>query len=130
MAQVEGALQDIQSVQPEVIEIAIGLAALVQKLEALIEDKTGRAADVDLKPLRGITHMLRLACQAATGTSSGEGEATSEQSGDGAVVAASSGGAIRGDINSRQDALVMLDKVIAFLERTEPGNPAGGRQLY
>jgi type VI secretion system protein ImpA len=130
MAQVEGALQDIHAAQPEVIETAIGVAALVQKLETLIENKTGRAADIDLKPLRSITHVLRQACQTATGTASIEGDATGEQAGAGsgagagAVGLASSGGAIRGDINSRQDALLMLDKVITFLERTEPGNPA------
>jgi type VI secretion system protein ImpA len=125
MAQVEGALQDIHAAQPEVIEIAIGAAVLVQKLETLIEDKTGRAADIDLKPLRGITHVLRQACQAATGAASGEGDAPGEQATSvGAVGVTGSGGAIRGEINSRQDALLMLDKVIAFLERTEPGNPA------
>jgi type VI secretion system protein ImpA len=124
LAQVQGALQDIHGAQPEVIEIAIGVAALVQKLETLIEDKTGRAADIDLKPLRGITHVLRQACQAATGTASGEGDATGEQASAGAVGVTGSGGAIRGEINSRQDALLMLDKVISFLQRTEPGNPA------
>jgi type VI secretion system protein ImpA len=124
MAQVEGALQDIHSAQAEVMETAIGAAALVQKLETLIEDKTGRAADVDLKPLRGITHVLRQACLAATGAASGEGDASGEQVTGAPVSATSSGGAIRGDINSRQDALLMLDKVITFLERTEPGNPA------
>ncbi len=126
MAQVEGALQDIYAAQPEVIETAIGVAALVQKLETLIEEKTGRAADIDLKPLRGITHVLRQACQTATGTAtSAQGDAAGEQAGAGAAVGvASAGGAIRGEISSRQDALLMLDKVIAFLERTEPGNPA------
>lgn len=127
MAQVEGALQDIHAAQPELIETAIGVAALVQKLEVLIEDKTGRASDIDLKPLRSITHVMRQACQTATGTASGEGDAVGEQPNGGAggtVATAGSGGAIRGEISSRQDALVMLDKVIAFLERTEPGNPA------
>ncbi len=127
MAQVEGALQDIHAAQPELIETAIGVAALVQKLEVLIEDKTGRASDIDMKPLRSITHVMRQACQTATGTAGGEGDAAGEQPTGGAggtVATASSGGAIRGEISSRQDALIMLDKVIAFLERTEPGNPA------
>jgi type VI secretion system protein ImpA len=125
MAQIEGALQDIHGAQPEVIETAIGVAALVQKLEVLIEDKTGRAAELDLKPLRSATHLLRQVCQAASGTASEEGAAAGEEpAADGAAGVARSGGAIRGDISSRQDALLMLDKVIAFLERTEPGNPA------
>ena len=128
MAQVEGALQDIHAAQPEVIEIAMGVAAMVQKLEALVEEKTGRAAELDLKPLRSTTHLLRQVCQAATNQtdlSSDEGTAPQEQAADVASTGAvRSGGAIRGEIGSRQDALVMLDKVIAFLERTEPGNPA------
>jgi len=31
---------------------------------------------------------------------------------------------VRGEIGTRQDAIQMLDRVIAYLERTEPGNPA------
>ena len=126
MAQIEGALQDIHAAQPEVMEITMGVAAMVQKLEALIEEKTGRAAEIDLKPLRSTAHLLRQVCQAATGTASEEGaEPGAEPAADGAAGAVrSGGGAIRGEISSRQDALLMLDKVIAFLERTEPGNPA------
>lgn len=30
----------------------------------------------------------------------------------------------RGEITTRQDAVLMLDKIIAYLERTEPANPA------
>jgi type VI secretion system protein ImpA len=31
---------------------------------------------------------------------------------------------MRGEIQSRQDALQMLDRVIRYLEQAEPGNPA------
>ena len=127
LAQVEGALQDIYSAQPEVLETAIGTAVLAQKLEALIEAKTGRADQIDLKPLRTITHLLRQACKATTGAASPEAEVANEQDSDGNAAAdtmRSGGGPIRGEINTRHDALQMLDKVIHFLEKTEPGNPA------
>ena len=126
LAQVEGALLDIYSAQPEMLETAIGTAVLAQKLEALIEVKTGRADQIDLKPLRTITHLLRQACKATTGAASPEAEVANEQDSDGGAAGTvrSGGGLNRGEINTRHDALLMLDKVIHFLEKTEPGNPA------
>lgn len=118
-AQVEGALQDIHAADPALLEAAISTAAAVQKLESIIEEKTGRSDFIDLKPLRGITLLLRQTCQTATGTDS---QADGQDAGD--ATAQGAGGAIRGEISSRQDALLMLDKVISYLERTEPGNPA------
>jgi type VI secretion system protein ImpA len=120
--QIEGALQDIHAAEPALLEATMGTAAMVQKLQSIIEEKTGRADTVDLKPLRSITHLLRQVCQTATGTASetdGQGADDGTAQGTGGT-----GGAIRGEISSRQDALLMLDKVISYLERTEPGNPA------
>jgi type VI secretion system protein ImpA len=122
MGQIEGALQDIRADQPEALEAAAGTAALVQKLEALLEAKTGRGDHIDLKPLRNITHLLRQKCSASGGAAQDD-DVTADDSAN-AVGAARSGGATRGEISTRQDALQMLDKVILFLERTEPGNPA------
>jgi type VI secretion system protein ImpA len=122
MGQIDGALQDIRAEQPEVLEAAAGTAALVQKLQALLEAKTGRGDLIDLKPLRNITHLLRQKCSAAGGTAQ-DADVPADEAAH-AVGAARSGGAVRGEISTRQDALQMLDKVILFLERTEPGNPA------
>jgi type VI secretion system protein ImpA len=122
MGQIDGALQDIRAEQPEVLEAAAGTAALVQKLQALLEAKTGRGDLIDLKPLRNITHLLRQKCSAAGGTAQ-DADGPADEAAH-AVGAARSGGAVRGEISTRQDALQMLDKVILFLERTEPGNPA------
>jgi type VI secretion system protein ImpA len=122
MGQIEGALQDIRADQPEALEAAAGTAALVQKLEALLEAKTGRGDHIDLKPLRNITHLLRQKCSAAGGTVQDDDVPVDEAAN--AMGAARPGGAVRGEISTRQDALQMLDKVILFLERTEPGNPA------
>ncbi len=120
--QIEGALQDIHAADPALLEAAISTAVLVQKLQSLIAEKTGRVDEPDLKPLRSITHMLRQACEAARGGASAEDQpAENSNSGPAEVRAA---GTVRGEIANRQDALAMLDKVITFLERTEPGNPA------
>ncbi len=119
-AQVEGALQDIHAADPAALEAAISTAAAVQKLESIIQEKTGRSDFIDLKPLHSITQLLRQACQTATGHASDQAEGHSA----GDDTAQGTGGANRGEINSRQDALLMLDKVISYLERSEPGNPA------
>jgi type VI secretion system protein ImpA len=127
LPQVTDALLDIYSATPKVFEIAIGAAALTQQLEALIEAKTGRGDLIDLKPLRTVTHLLRTVCQATVTTANPEAAEAAEAEGDGTAApgaARAAGGPVRGEISTRQDALLMLDKVIAFLEKTEPGNPA------
>ncbi len=122
LGQLEGALQDIRSENPEALEAGVNAAALAQKLEALIQSKTGRIDSVELKPLRTLTHLVRQACQ-VDGGDAAEGE-TGDAGAAGDGTGRAGAGAIRGEINTRQDALLMLDKVIMFLERTEPGNPA------
>jgi type VI secretion system protein ImpA len=120
-AQIEGGLQDIHTSEPALLEAVVNTAALVQKLQSLIAEKTGRVDEPDLKPLRSITYLLRQTYEAATGSSAPEDGAVA---GDSGTAEAGTGGAVRGEIKTRQDALLMLDKVITFLERTEPGNPA------
>ena len=127
LPQVTDALLDIYSATPKVFELAIGAAALAQQLEALIEAKTGRGDQIDLKPLRTLTHLLRTVCQATVTAANPEAAEAAEAEADGTAApgaARAAGGPMRGEISTRQDALLMLDKVIAFLEKTEPGNPA------
>ena len=129
LVQVTDALQDIYTATPKVFDLAIGSAALVQQVEALIESKTGRGDQIDLKPLRTLTHLLRVVCQATVSAANPEAEVSADAQDDGTGTTAPgaarlAGGPMRGEISTRQDALQMLDKVIAFLEKTEPGNPA------
>ena len=126
LAQVEGALRDIHGSDPSLLATAIAAADLVERLDALVSDKTGRSDLLDLKPLHTLTALVRQACRTATGISADS--ATTAP--DGAPVPAGTPGSTAhspqgdGEIRSRQDALRMLDKVITFLEATEPGNPA------
>ncbi|MGJ7606216.1 type VI secretion system protein TssA [Variovorax sp. LT1R20] len=122
-AQIQGGLEALHAERPELIQAAISVPALVEKLQALLVERTGRADVIDLAPLRTIGRMLQRACSAAIGAP--EEAAAEGAEGD----AAQAGGAprpaaARGEIQSRQDALQTLDRVIRFLEQTEPGNPA------
>jgi type VI secretion system protein ImpA len=130
MAQVQGGLEAIQADRPEAIQAAIGVPALVDRLQKLIVERTGRADALDLDPLRAIGRVLHKACAAASGAL--EGATTTDATGDdaggdaqaGGTGAARSSGGMRGEIHNRQDAVQMLDRVIRYLEQAEPGNPA------
>jgi type VI secretion system protein ImpA len=127
-AQVQGGLEAIQAEQPEAIEAAVGLLALVDRLQALVVERTGRADVVDLDALRTIARVLHKACAAASGAhgrcradaGAADGHANAQADGGGASRPA----AVRGEIQNRQDAVQMLDRVIRYLEQAEPGNPA------
>jgi type VI secretion system protein ImpA len=121
--QIQGGLEALHAERPELIQAAIGVPALIEKLQALLVERTGRSDVIDLSPLRGIGRTLQKACSAAIGApeeaeTGAEGDAS--QAGGGAARPA----AARGEILNRQDALQTLDRVIRFLEQTEPGNPA------
>jgi type VI secretion system protein ImpA len=127
-AQVQGGLEAIQAEQPEAIEAAVRLLALVDRLQALVVERTGRADVVDLDALRTIARVLNKACAAASGATddaaqdagAADGHANAQADGGGAPRTA----AARGEIQNRQDAVQMLDRVIRYLEQAEPGNPA------
>lgn len=126
MAQVQGGLETIQSERPEAIQAALGVPALVEELRKLIADRTGRADAFDLDPLRSIARVLQKACASASGAPA---DAAAQDSGDAAADTQANGNpaarpAARGEIQSRQDAVQMLDRVIRYLEQAEPGNPA------
>jgi len=122
-AQIQGGLEALHAERPELIQAAIGVPGGVEKLQALLVERTGRSDVIDLSPLRAIGRMLQKACSAAIGAPD-EAEAEGVE-GDGAEAGgAPRAAAARGEIQSRQDALQTLDRVIRFLEQTEPGNPA------
>lgn len=125
-SQIDGALESIHGESPQLIETLAGLGAQVTTLQNLLTDRTGRSDAVDLAPLRGICAMLARACSHLGGAAGAQGvdasaDAPAEEAG---TTSAAPGGAARGEIRSRQDALQTLDRVIRYLEQAEPGNPA------
>src|SRR5262249_45357068 len=94
----------------------------VQAIQTCIAERVGADRSIDLKPLAQCIDGLLEACDVALGT-----RATSN-------VGAAEGGAtqatgamqprVDGAINSREDAVRVLDLVCSYLERNEPSNPA------
>jgi type VI secretion system protein ImpA len=123
-AQIQGGLEALHAERPELIQAAIGVPGRVEKLQALLVERTGRSDAIDLSPLRAIGRMLQKACSAAIGAPEEAGTAEEAQGDVPQAGGAPRPAAMRGEIQSRQDALQMLDRVIRFLEQTEPGNPA------
>ncbi len=124
LAQIDGALESIQAEAPQTIQTLTGLAAQVTRLQTLLSDHTGRSDSVDLAPLRAMASMLAKACAHLGGAEAGEGAEGETGAADGNVAGGAAPAAARGEIRSRQDALQALDRVIRYLEQTEPGNPA------
>jgi len=123
MSQIQGGLETLQAERPELLQAAVSVPGLVERLQALLVERTGRADAVDLGALRGIGRVLQRACSLASGApeEADTGDtATDEPQGAGASRPA----AARGEIQNRQDAVQMLDRVIRYLEQAEPGNPA------
>ncbi len=128
-SQLQGGLEEIVQAQPEVAGRMAAAGPAINGLRQLLNARSGLDEAVDMARLRAIGHMLGQAAQGlAGGTAPGDaaptGTAAGGQDGDGAPPAGGGAAPLRGEIQSRADALLMLDKVIAYLQRTEPGNPA------
>jgi type VI secretion system protein ImpA len=126
MSQIQGGLEALQAHQPERLQAAMEVPALVEKLQALLLDRTGRSDAINLGALRTIGRVLAKACGAASGAADAGGASAADEGSaqQDAGAGAARPAAMRGEIQSRQDALQMLDRVIRYLEQAEPGNPA------
>ena len=123
LAQVQGALEEIQASDADALAQLLGVSALMERLQALLTERTGRSDSIDLSRLRALGAVLRQACNALAILPPG---AQPVAAGEGAVNAdgASRMATPHGEIRSRQDVLQTLDRVISYLEQSEPGNPA------
>lgn len=87
-------------------------------LSASIAERVGAERAPDFKPLLATLYAVQ---QIAPRAQSAPAE--SEAGGETAAVAGEAR-PISGDIRTRQDALAMIDKIVAYFERNEPTNPA------
>lgn len=126
IAQIQGALEEIHAERPEALQTLMGLRALVVDLQKLLAERTGRDEAVDLGRMRAVTNVLYKAAASVAGAPASTDGATAAAvaEADAVTTIASPPAAIRGEIQNRQDALQMLDRVIRYLEQSEPGNPA------
>lgn len=122
LAQVNGGLEQILTDTPETRTVLLDVSTSTRRLQGLLSERSGRVDVIDLGRLNTIGAVLRQACNAVAGE---PGE--SDKALEGAPVetpATNRPTFPRGEIQSRQDALQMLDRVIRYLETAEPGNPA------
>lgn len=123
-AQIEGALGEIFESLPSAREACATAADGVTQLQANINSRVGSFQAVDFKPLRDIAIVAQ---QVARGSGTADQDASIQtDAGDDAQASGSAPAraTLHGEIQSRQDALNTLDRVIRYLEQTEPGNPA------
>lgn len=124
-SQLQGGIEAIQASHPELLQAATNVPALIDRLQALLVERTGRADVIDLTPLRTVARVLKKACDAVAGDpEEAAADANAEADGSQAAGTTARPAAARGEIQSRQDAVQMLDRVIRYLEQSEPGNPA------
>lgn len=124
--QVSRGLAEALAQRPDVLDAALLCASVVGDLQQTVNDRCGRGDLLDLTPLRRPAQVVQQLCRSVKAAAGSE-EATVE----GAELpapgaAAAQGGApaaLRG-IATREDAIRTLDRVIEFLERNEPSNPA------
>ncbi len=95
--------------------------ALARQLSSYLQDQVGAGASLDFKPLQDVLYAVQQALGnqpvAVGATAEGSDEAA------GAVAMGSATGA-PGEIRSRQDVVATIDRLVAYLERAEPTNPA------
>lgn len=107
----------------------------LEKISALMNERVGYAAAPDLgsltKVLSGLAKLMPGEGGAEGASDGASWDAGDTADADEAPVAAASGGGRRigrpglsGGVESREDALRAIDMVCAYLERTEPTNPA------
>jgi type VI secretion system protein ImpA len=110
-----------------------GLRAAVEQVTTLqshLNEKVGSDQAVDFRPLRTmLANVMKLADKVAVDEAPAvaEGdEAVGEAGGEGAAPAG--GGSrvvvVAGEIRSREDVMRVIDRVVEYLERHEPTNPA------
>jgi type VI secretion system protein ImpA len=126
-AAIDGAFNEVAV--PALQAIADGVRTALEHLgaiEAFVADKVGASSGTNFAKLADV---LRTADKilssrlARRGVSTDTGSETSAEGADGTAVALGAGPSISGAINSREDVLRVLDKIIDYYERAEPSSP-------
>lgn len=126
--QVSRGLSEVLAQQPDALDVVLDCASVVGELQQTVNERCGRGDLLDLSPLRRPAHVVQQLCR--TLKAEAAGGVPADASGDAATDAtpAAGGGpavaAVNRGIASREDAIRMLDRVIEFLEKNEPSNPA------
>ncbi len=119
-AQIEAMLGAMVAEDPNTVPSVAKAVAAVRALSALLVAKVGSAQAPDFKPLLATLDALAQVVPEPVVA----GAAAESEAGEGATPTPAAAKAASGEIRSRQDALSMIDRIIDYLERNEPTNPA------
>jgi type VI secretion system protein ImpA len=116
-AEVDAALRAAIDKDPAVVDLPGQAIAAVQRLRSIVAEHVGSELAPDIS---AIVEMLKPAAQRLARLA-GRAEAAGAA---GEAPATSAGPRLAGDIRSRDDIVRAIDAICAYLERTEPANPA------
>lgn len=133
-AQLEQMLSEVAAEDPVLRGFAGVTLARLEQIDTLMRERVGYGSAPDMQALKALLSGIQ-GLMPAGGDDAGEvsleaepAEAGDEFTPDAAPAprraAARSGGGMPGSIESREEALRAIDLVCAYLERTEPTNPA------
>jgi type VI secretion system protein ImpA len=118
----EGAAPAVAAAQAQVPGLAEAMASgseLVQQISKALDARLGEANSPDLSPLSKLLECVAAAGRSALGQlPAGQSAPAAPGGGDAAAVRPA------GAIQSREDAIRMLQRVSEWIERNEPSNPA------
>lgn len=135
-AQLEHLLADAVAEEPKLRHFAGAAVARIEQIDALMQEKVGYGNAPELGTLKSLLSGLQglMPAEAAEEPPADEGAGTEADDGSAAADAPAAapaprrggarGGGLPGSIETREDALRAIDLVCAYLERTEPTNPA------
>ncbi|MBX3604132.1 MAG: type VI secretion system protein TssA [Piscinibacter sp.] len=132
-AQLQQMFAEVAAEDPVLRGFAGAAVGHLEKIDALMRERVGYGSAPDLNVLKTLLSGIQGLMPGSGGAggaedSAGDGADAGEGSfGDAAPVArrsAARGGGLPGSIESRDEALRAIDLVCAYLERTEPTNPA------
>jgi len=125
-AQIQGLLADLPEVAERLRACQVESTAEIKELQRVMNDRFGMELAVDLRALRSMVEALKLVLpEVADGAgAAGDGSAESDAQDGGAASAAPRRGGGLQSVESRADAIKAIQLICAYLERSEPTNPA------
>ncbi|QDF99466.1 hypothetical protein CJ010_24470 [Azoarcus sp. DD4] len=124
-SQVSGMLAEAIGADPGLALAITESLALVRQLSGYLQDQVGASASIDFKPLQNILYAVQQAlATVAPAEAAADAGGESAEDGSPAAAATAAGPSAPGEIRSRADVIATIDRLVAYLERTEPTNPA------
>jgi type VI secretion system protein ImpA len=115
------ALQAVQAQQPGTLEALASVRGTVQRIQSCIAQRMGPTAGPSLRPLNTLAAALEQAAHAAAGRTTIAGNDAHAHADPHAI-----GGlpTAPGELRSRDDVALVLERAAAWIESHEPSNPA------